>query len=350
MADNTKYQLAIRGPEGFSKTFLIETGQLMIIGRHPGVDIQLDDIKISRRHAQLEVSSKELQITDLGSSNGTFINDDQVMEKIPWPLLAGDIVKVGSFEIVVSIVHQEVADSKVREEKPEKEIKTEKPGKDDSEKPSSPKEVAASKKDVEKAKPVKAKPAEKEVSRQDQPPVPPSSSPPGKEDNPPLEPLVPPGLTIDSEKLINYLPGIYHTDFTRRFLGIFESILAPIEWTIGNFDLFLSPKTAPAEFLTWLSGWYALSLDPGWTDDQKRRLLEEAPFIFSWLGTRASLVKILEIYTDSTPEIDDTSTSLPPYTFKVILPKAASSKNRAMIEHIIESNKPAYCNYQLEFK
>lgn len=55
------------------------------IGRHPSSDIQIDDSAVSGKHAALEIKPnadfpqfQEYYLTDLGSTNGTFINDRQV--------------------------------------------------------------------------------------------------------------------------------------------------------------------------------------------------------------------------------------------------------------------------------
>jgi phage tail-like protein len=154
---------------------------------------------------------------------------------------------------------------------------------------------------------------------------------------------------VPSRRLLSYLPGIYHTEFMSRFLGIFEATLTPIEWTIGNFDLFLDPGTAPSGFLTWLAGWFDLALDPSWSDTQRRQLLREAHAIYARRGTRWSLSRVLEIYTGDAPQVDDTDPSLEPFTFKVTLPHRAAKVGRELIEHLIDAHKPAHTTYTLEF-
>jgi hypothetical protein len=68
---------------------------------------------------------------------------------------------------------------------------------------------------------------------------------------------MPPGLSIHSQSLLNYLPGIYQTDFMSRFLALFESILIPVEWNVDHFDMFLDPGTAPW-ISCWLENWYLI--------------------------------------------------------------------------------------------
>jgi phage tail-like protein len=178
--------------------------------------------------------------------------------------------------------------------------------------------------------------------------------PPSEEDlilaQPPEEELVPLGLTIKSQRLINYLPGIYHTDFMSRFLGIFEAILTPVEWNINNFDLFLSPQTCPSAFIPWLANWFEVVFDDTWSEGKRRNFLQEAHKIYAMRGTKKALSRTLEIYTGSTPEIDDLAEDLEPHTFRVTLPIRESDIRRANIEMLINAHKPAHTAYELHFQ
>lgn len=82
--------------------FIIDTGRdrlefpltegTAFVGRDPACDVQLDHAKVSRRHLECKVERGKVSIRDLGSRNGTFVNDVQVQETT---LKHGDIVKVG---------------------------------------------------------------------------------------------------------------------------------------------------------------------------------------------------------------------------------------------------------------
>ena len=63
------------------------------IGRED-CDITLSDPDVSRRHAAIQIMAGELSIEDLGSTNGTFVNGDQITERRT--LRAGDEVRIGS--------------------------------------------------------------------------------------------------------------------------------------------------------------------------------------------------------------------------------------------------------------
>ncbi len=61
-----------------------------VLGREAGCDITIPGTHLSRRHAELEIKGSRLKIRDLGSSNGTYVNDKRVMES---DLKPGDTVR-----------------------------------------------------------------------------------------------------------------------------------------------------------------------------------------------------------------------------------------------------------------
>src|ERR1700722_3999867 len=68
--------IIIRGtPQGHR--FLI-THDDMTIGRDPAADISVSDQSISRKHAKVGRENGKVRLTDLGSSNGTYVNDKKV--------------------------------------------------------------------------------------------------------------------------------------------------------------------------------------------------------------------------------------------------------------------------------
>ena len=84
-----------RGPNAGSKFFL-DTDQTQI-GRHPDSEIFLDDITVSRRHAEIRRSGERFAIHDVGSLNGTYVNRERVEEA---GLRTGDEIQVGKFKLV----------------------------------------------------------------------------------------------------------------------------------------------------------------------------------------------------------------------------------------------------------
>ncbi len=81
----------IHGPE-LGKKFVIE-GDELSIGRDEKNTIVIDMDNVSRRHATVTVREGKFFVNDLGSTNGTYLNDDEIHEE--QPLRSGDLVKVG---------------------------------------------------------------------------------------------------------------------------------------------------------------------------------------------------------------------------------------------------------------
>lgn len=67
------------------------------LGRHPDSEISLDDITVSRRHADIERTAQGYVVTDAGSLNGTYVNQQRV-ERMS--LRHGDELQIGKFRLV----------------------------------------------------------------------------------------------------------------------------------------------------------------------------------------------------------------------------------------------------------
>lgn len=314
MAEEFIRRIIVKGPET-DETIDLMAGTTTI-GRQAGTDIRLNHPMVSRNHARIDCKDQACQITDLGSANGTSLNGQPLEANTPAPLATGANIQIGPFELSF----EQIA--------------------------------------IEPPKQEPAPPPEPEPEPEPAPPPPEPAKPPTVPPTPPPEDGAqpfdygepPPGLSRTETRYLQYLPGIYHTDFMARFLAIFESVLAPIEWNVDNFDLYLNPKTAPPDFLPWLADWFSITFDSSWTVEQKRQLLVEANKIFARRGTAWALSRVLEIYTGHEPEILDLEKDQDPFTFTVKLPVTEKEVDRQLIEQIIDANKPAHTSYNLLFK
>ena len=84
-----------RGPNAGSR-FLLDRGTTSA-GRHPDSDIFLDDVTVSRRHAEFRRRGEEFVVVDVGSLNGTYVNRERVESAT---LSNGDEVQIGKFRLV----------------------------------------------------------------------------------------------------------------------------------------------------------------------------------------------------------------------------------------------------------
>jgi pSer/pThr/pTyr-binding forkhead associated (FHA) protein len=84
-----------RGPNAGSKYML--DADITRAGRHPESDIFLDDITVSRRHAEFARRDRGYLVRDVGSLNGTYLNRERIEEA---ELASGDEVQIGKFKLV----------------------------------------------------------------------------------------------------------------------------------------------------------------------------------------------------------------------------------------------------------
>ena len=84
-----------RGPNAGAR-YALDT-DVTRAGRHPESDIFLDDITVSRRHAEFIRQSSGYSVRDVGSLNGTYVNRERIEESM---LSSGDEVQIGKFKLV----------------------------------------------------------------------------------------------------------------------------------------------------------------------------------------------------------------------------------------------------------
>ena len=84
-----------RGPNAGSR-FLLDQ-DVTTAGRHPDSDIFLDDVTVSRRHAEFRREGSGYTVHDVGSLNGTYVNRERIESA---RLSGGDEVQIGKFRLV----------------------------------------------------------------------------------------------------------------------------------------------------------------------------------------------------------------------------------------------------------
>ena len=316
-------QLHITGL-GFNRVIILEQG-IVRIGSDPACEIQLDHGLLSPIHAQIERNGDAVTLADLDSLRGTKLNGEWIAVDEPQTLNSGDEILVHPYRLSYTAVEVE----------------------DSSQAASDMFEMMQASTGMQAADGGEAADQAPKTSS------PSDSLPPSV-----LAPRVvyresamtPPGLDMRSVRYLEHLPVIYHNDFTSRFLAMLEATLLPIEWTIQNFDLFLSPQTAPDDFLPWLAGWYNLTLNSNWTEAQRRTLIAEAHMLYGMRGTKWALTRTLEIYLGRKPEIIDLEDKKNPFLFTVKLPFRKQDVDSEQIERIIDADKPVQATYKLTYE
>jgi len=91
--------LRINSVEGSGEVLPLR-GEQMLVGRSRECDLVLPDVLLSRRHAELFCTARGWLVRDLGSMNGTRVNDERIEDERV--LYDGDVVTVGGWRLVFS--------------------------------------------------------------------------------------------------------------------------------------------------------------------------------------------------------------------------------------------------------
>jgi phage tail-like protein len=302
-----QYQLRIQGPDEL-RIYTLPRGKT-IIGYSPESDIFLNDRTVSGKHAQVDDSSGAFMLTDLGSTNGTTLQNERLIANVPFRLNLGETFRIGRYALTFS----------------------EPPPSDD----------------------VRSMEQDEDAGQQ-------------RQRFRPYTAEVPPGLSRYSLALLAQLPALYQmaaeipaawdtalalpdatpATFLARFLALFEATLLPITWLIENFDFYLDPQTAPVDFFPWLESWYGLPLVDGLNQEQRRLLLRHAHELYDLKGSPTALSKVIELCTGCTPIIEEPATGP---GFRVTLPATTSRPvDRNLVEQLIIAFKPVHIPYELK--
>ncbi|GAB3074524.1 oxoglutarate dehydrogenase inhibitor Odhl [Corynebacterium aquatimens] len=95
LPDGAALLVVKRGPNAGAR-FLLDQ-DTTTAGRHPEADIFLDDVTVSRRHAEFRRNAGEFEVVDVGSLNGTYVNREPRNSQV---LSTGDEIQIGKFRLV----------------------------------------------------------------------------------------------------------------------------------------------------------------------------------------------------------------------------------------------------------
>jgi pSer/pThr/pTyr-binding forkhead associated (FHA) protein len=96
LPDDAGVLVVKRGPDAGSRYLL--GSDTTRVGRHPHSDIFLDDVTVSRRHADIKrTAAGDYEVSDVGSLNGTYLNRERIESAV---LAHGDELQIGKFRLV----------------------------------------------------------------------------------------------------------------------------------------------------------------------------------------------------------------------------------------------------------
>lgn len=211
-------------------------------------------------------------------------------------------------------------------------------------------------------------------------PLAPAPAVSGRQLSPQSQPLQP--GPIPQPSYLDYLPALLQADpLVDKFLSAFKQVLsgaqipstdeacpgilaantpasASLERVISLAHTYFDPHRTPPEFLPWLAGWVALSLQDNWPLETKQQFIDAIAPLYRQRGTKAALLKILQIYLESAGFKDVAQkaevTEFPeyPHFFQVSLTLNSRDPNRywqqaRIAKNIIDQEKPAHTYYAL---
>ncbi|HKB11930.1 MAG TPA: FHA domain-containing protein [Vicinamibacterales bacterium] len=80
-------------------TFRLRPGAIKTVGRAPRADFIVDAALVSRLHCRITAGADELEVVDLESTNGTFVNGKRIQKAV---LADGDRLRVGRVELTIA--------------------------------------------------------------------------------------------------------------------------------------------------------------------------------------------------------------------------------------------------------
>ena len=89
--------VVLRGPQEGARYSLTPAEPTVVVGRGEDSALFLDDVTVSRRHAELLASDGHWEIVDAGSLNGTYVNRRRIDRQV---LTGGDEVQIGKYRFV----------------------------------------------------------------------------------------------------------------------------------------------------------------------------------------------------------------------------------------------------------
>ena len=90
--------LPVRYRDKVLQVYPVNIGETVTIGRNDSNDIVIDNIAVSGKHAQIDSASSTFILTDLESTNGTFVNDERLTSR--HGLRNNDIILIGKHELI----------------------------------------------------------------------------------------------------------------------------------------------------------------------------------------------------------------------------------------------------------
>jgi phage tail-like protein len=170
-----------------------------------------------------------------------------------------------------------------------------------------------------------------------------------------------PGL-VSAHPLAELLPGVYLEDhFARGFTEGLDPGLAPVFLTLDCLEAYVDPRLTPLDFLPWLGTWVGYDVDETLPEPRRRAVVAEAARLHHRHGTRAGLVRLLEVATGGEIEVRESGgtrwSAVPgadppgypdPGLHVIVRVKDPAELDVARVERLVREIRPAHLPFRVE--
>jgi phage tail-like protein len=102
------------------------------------------------------------------------------------------------------------------------------------------------------------------------------------------------------------LPAMFQEDgFSLGLCEGLDEVLAPVLATLTCLEYYFDPAVTPLDFLEWIAGWVAVSLDQNWPEARQRALVARAGDLYRWQGTARGIAEHVALYSGVVPQVED---------------------------------------------
>lgn len=158
------------------------------------------------------------------------------------------------------------------------------------------------------------------------------------------------------------LPGVYQgDDFAQRFTSGLDEVLAPVQCTLDNLAAYFDPRTAPEDFLAFLSWWVAIYMEQSWSVPRRRQVLLRAVEIHRRRATAGGVRDAVALVLDAPVEVQENGAAAwsqrpgsdlpgrpePELVVRIDLPELSPLEMRR-VQALVARVKPAHVPHRIE--
>jgi phage tail-like protein len=327
---------------------LLTVGQVshgLTLGRNESCAVVLADGRVSGEHARIQRVDGEVYLTDVGSTNHTYVDNQALPADQPYLLGVRSRFEIRPFTLTFEAIgtethvhpHQSHLPADPAAGVPEADAHT-------------PPEMSAMPQIPAQSAHTLMQwhtPGGDQRHQHDEQPARDAHWPISEEETEP-------------GRYLYELPALFHTPparsdgshaerrgFLSRYVKIFEAIWEPLEQRQDHLALYFDPRTCPDACIPLLAHWLGIVFPADTPHERRRQVLAAASGLAELRGTRMGVIEAIRVYTGLVARITDVEHA--PYVFciDVIIP-ADSTVRAELIEAVVRIYKPAHAGYILK--